>query len=218
MTQRRVSVFIDGANFNYLVLRKLGAEPGYFDFSRFVESIISGDGVLAHKKFYLGTVSEKNSLIFGISSLLEGELLTKLDSEGFTIFTSPMRRRLMRIKIDERVRDYQRLNALGVYVIKYNQLREKGVDVKIALDMVMGAYQDEYDDAYLISSDTDLISAVGIVRDFFGKRVVYIGFRISDPDGFDHTVPTRALVYSCNQYKIIEASGINRFIRGRVGD
>lgn len=47
---------------------------------------------------------------------------------------------------------------------------EKGIDVLLALAMVMGAIHDEYDVAVLMSSDTDLIPAIDQVITI-GKRV-----------------------------------------------
>jgi len=52
---------------------------------------------------------------------------------------------------------------------------EKGVDVQIAVDLLVGAYEDLYDTAVLISSDTDLIPAMEKVKKL-GKEVEYIGF------------------------------------------
>jgi len=52
---------------------------------------------------------------------------------------------------------------------------EKGVDVKIAVDVLVGAYEDLYDEAILISSDTDLIPVIKKVR-HLEKKVEYIGF------------------------------------------
>jgi uncharacterized LabA/DUF88 family protein len=53
--------------------------------------------------------------------------------------------------------------------------QEKGVDVHIAVDLLLGACDDLYDTAILVSSDTDLIPAVHGVRKK-GKKVEYIGF------------------------------------------
>ncbi len=50
-------------------------------------------------------------------------------------------------------------------------LVEKGVDVKIAIDMVLGAMNDEYDHAYLLSADGDFTPAISAVRNL-GKRVL----------------------------------------------
>lgn len=56
-------------------------------------------------------------------------------------------------------------------------IREKGVDVKLAVDLVVGAVDDRYDTAIVVSSDTDLIPAIKyIASEIHNKRVEYIGF------------------------------------------
>lgn len=52
---------------------------------------------------------------------------------------------------------------------------EKGVDVRIAVDLLKGALKDEYDSCYLLTSDTDIIPAIEESR-VAGKEVVYVGF------------------------------------------
>ena len=52
---------------------------------------------------------------------------------------------------------------------------EKGVDVQLAVDLLVGAYENSYDTAILLSSDTDLIPAIKKVKEL-GKAVEYIGF------------------------------------------
>ena len=62
------------------------------------------------------------------------------------------------------------------HMLKNNGVfQEKGVDVHMAVDLVTGAYDDRYDTAVLVSSDTDLIPAVHSVRSK-KKKVEYIGF------------------------------------------
>jgi len=51
---------------------------------------------------------------------------------------------------------------------------EKGVDVRLAVEMIRFARENKYDIAYLVSSDTDLVAAVEEVR-AFGKTVQYVG-------------------------------------------
>ncbi len=55
------------------------------------------------------------------------------------------------------------------------RIREKGVDVKLAIDVVVGASDDLYDTAIVLSSDTDLIPAIKYAR-HKRKTVEYIGF------------------------------------------
>jgi hypothetical protein len=54
--------------------------------------------------------------------------------------------------------------------IEWGPGEEKGIDVLIALAMVLGAARNEYDVAVLVSGDTDLIPAIDEVR-ACGKRV-----------------------------------------------
>ena len=52
---------------------------------------------------------------------------------------------------------------------------EKAVDVKLAINLVMMARNNDYDVAYLVTSDSDLAPAVDMVREI-GKEVVYVYF------------------------------------------
>lgn len=211
MTQRRVSIFVDGANFNYLVLRKLPIACFNFDLNAFVNSLIDGEQTIVHKRYYIGLAGEKYAHLVHASVEEQGAYLTQLDQQGFVIYSTPLRHRLTRIKIDERVRDYENLRSMGVHAIKHEQLREKGVDVKIAIDLLIGAYKNDYDEAYLISSDTDLTPAINVVRKEFGKKIIYVGFSIQDTGGHDHTTPTRALMYSCDRYIICNAPRVEQY-------
>lgn len=53
--------------------------------------------------------------------------------------------------------------------------REKGTDVRIAVDLVVGAIDNLYDSAILVSSDTDLIPALDYVK-YKKKNIEYVGF------------------------------------------
>lgn len=52
---------------------------------------------------------------------------------------------------------------------------EKGVDVQLAVDLLVGAYENYFDTAVVVSSDTDLIPAIRKAKQL-GKTVEYIGF------------------------------------------
>jgi uncharacterized protein (TIGR00288 family) len=63
------------------------------------------------------------------------------------------------------------------FMMKNNDIySEKGVDVKIATDILRGAFLDEYDECYIISSDTDIIPAIRCAIDFKKKKIIYVGF------------------------------------------
>jgi uncharacterized LabA/DUF88 family protein len=50
-------------------------------------------------------------------------------------------------------------------------LREKGVDVRLAVDLVRLAAEDKYDVAIVISRDEDLLHAVDTVQQIYNKPV-----------------------------------------------
>ena len=52
---------------------------------------------------------------------------------------------------------------------------EKGVDVKMAVEIVAGALKKEYDRCFLVSSDTDIIPAI-LEAKKVKKKIVYVGF------------------------------------------
>ena len=71
---------------------------------------------------------------------------------------------------------------------------EKGVDVKIAVHMLTGAYEESYDIAILLLSDTDLIPVIQKVR-ILGKTVEYIGFAHCPSFGLQkHVTLSRLLI------------------------
>lgn len=90
---------------------------------------------------------------------------------------------------------------LGYILFSDTKYHEKGVDVQIAVDIVMGAIKNEYDVCYLISSDTDLLPAIKDAT-AEGKKVVYVAF--------DKYV-SRALLKNCSSTIIIKKSDIQRF-------
>lgn len=80
---------------------------------------------------------------------------------------------------------------------------EKGVDVKIAVDLLVGAYDNLYDVAILISSDSDLVPVIKKVKQL-GKKLGYVGFK--------HR-PSFALKRDASFFRFLELSDINKFIK-----
>lgn len=88
-------------------------------------------------------------------------------------------------KSEELVRNQQRLFASlqnqgwevkkGYMIVHDKDYKEKGVDVRLAVDILDMAYQNEYDTAIVVSSDTDLIPAIIRAKEL-GKSIEYIGF------------------------------------------
>lgn len=71
--------------------------------------------------------------------------------------------------------------------------REKGVDVKIAVDLISLACNGKLDIAVLCSSDSDLQPAIKELRDR-GVEVVYLGFETSPNKGLTYTTNRTVLL------------------------
>jgi len=148
----RVAIYIDGSNtYNKLKSFGLPEEGKKFDFSAFVSHIV-GDRSLISKRYYVGIVrNHANSEKGDVLVRKQQQFLETLRTAGFEI-------------------------KPGKIMYDSDRIREKGVDVKLAVDLVIGAADDLYDTAIVISSDTDLIPAIKYVLGGKKKNVEYIGF------------------------------------------
>lgn len=152
MNKEKVAVYIDGGN-TYRRLKKLGIpnKEKRFDFSDFIMHLV-GDRELISKRYYVGVVKnitkteKEEKMVKSQQKFLDG-----LRNDGFDV-------------------------KLGKIMYDNGKIREKGVDVKMSLDITIGAVDHLYDTAIIISSDTDLIPVIKYVKNNKSKKVEYIGF------------------------------------------
>lgn len=150
----RVVVFIDGSNF-YFKLRspKVGfsnlTEFNYRGFAKW----LALNRKIVYSGYYVGVVRAGQGDA-------RGQKLRREQQRLFSHLTSPKQNFIVQ-------RGYI-MSSGGAY-------HEKGVDVQIAVDLLVGAYENTYDTVILISSDTDLIPAVMKIKSL-KKQVEYIGF------------------------------------------
>jgi len=148
----RVIIFLDGSNFYH---RLRDSELNFkklldFNYKKFAEWLSYGRFIISCI-YYVGLVrKEKGNSKSEELVRNQQKLFANLRNQGWEIKTGFMM---------AHVKDY----------------KEKGVDVKLAVDILDMAYQDKYDTAIVVSSDTDLIP--GIIRaKELGKKIEYIGF------------------------------------------
>ena len=166
----KVAIYIDGNNFyKYLRNKEIDFPRGVkFNFSKFVD-FLTGKRELISKRYYIGIArnidgSDKSKAI--VSG--QQKFLSKIENEGFVI-------------------------KRGRVMYDGGRIREKGTDVKIAVDLIVGAVDDIYDTVILVSSDTDLIPAMNYVR-YKGKRVEYVGFSHAPSLGMQKHVDSSVLL------------------------
>lgn len=147
---KRVAIFIDGGNF-YRKIRQDDLIPKgiKFDYVKFAKFLAQGRGV-SLKSYYIGIVRNHDKTAKSQDMVRnQQKLLSALENDGYQIKRGK--------------------------IVYDNKIREKGVDVQIAIDLVIGAVEDSYDTAIIVSSDTDLIPAIKYIRSK-GKTVEYVGF------------------------------------------
>lgn len=151
MVQERVCVYIDGSNF-YNRLKETGllTNGKKFDYNAFIKNL-AGERNCVSKRYYVGIISNfDNSAKSQFMVKNQQKFLSALEKEGFDI-------------------------KRGKILYDGNKIREKGVDVKLATDLIIGAVDNLYDTAVVVSSDTDLIPAILYIK-YKKKRVEYVGF------------------------------------------
>lgn len=151
-SQHRAAVFIDGSNF-YFKLKSMDIKNiSKFDFAKFSEWL-ARDRAIRYKGYYVGVVhapagDEKAQKLRLAQRQLFNHLL--LPAQQFVL-------------------------KKGYIIGHEGMYHEKGVDVQLAVDLVVGAYENTYDTAIIVSSDTDLIPAMRKAKEL-GKQIEYIGF------------------------------------------
>ncbi|HEY4478810.1 MAG TPA: NYN domain-containing protein [Candidatus Paceibacterota bacterium] len=217
--RERVDIFIDGGNFYHLVLKKLNANELDFDFDGFASFLADGRVVAEMgKRFYVGTVRKKVGDLRSKQAMSrQTALFTILKKSQWEIKTSKLKTRIEEIMIDDRVVDYQKIQKLGMQKITIERLREKGIDVKLATDLIVWAIDDKYDTAIVVSSDSDLIPAIDWVRHRGKKKVEYIGFSLLDAKNQENnTTPLLSMISRTDVQRTLVATDLKRFIQQRL--
>lgn len=174
----KCTLFIDGENFLHKVEDVLKEEGIYkakidlalIDLDRLMRDALKGFSI-SRKIFYV--------------SRLHLHPATKRKSKELIRIQRRLRNSLLKL-------GYEFIIAGNVRAQKVNDkiiFREKGVDVKIAVDLVTLACDKKLETAILCSSDSDLQPAVKELRDR-KLEVVYLGFE---------TNPNKGLTYTTNK-------------------
>lgn len=186
-------VLVDGENFKgkiKQVFKNLGVEkPCWhdYDFLGLFKTIlpeIFPDQIT----FYFAKIKEHSDSKEKSQVLIQDQrmLVTHLKNNGFEVI------------LTGRVRGYYEENHKKETLLVF---KEKGVDVKIAVDMVSIACDKKADKIILVSSDSDLQPAIAEIksRDI---ESTYVGFE---------TQPNKGLSYTTNKTILIRDSEIIKF-------
>jgi len=142
----KISIYIDGSNFYFSVRKRFNCS---IDIEKFCKKIV-GNNDLININYYIAPV---------------GETKPEAYAEQQRFFEKLRQISKMKIifgRLEKRKRDGE------IYYI------EKATDVNLALDLVLDAQANLYDEAFLISNDGDFSGAVKAVRERFNKNIIYV--------------------------------------------
>ncbi len=169
-------ILIDGSNF-YFKLKDLKLQRLLsFDFINFAKFLADNDEVVS-AVYYIGAVktdgTKKTQKLFDD----QRRLLSHLKKHNYTY-------------------------TLG-YLLKSNGVfHEKGVDVNIAVDILVTTYENLADRIILVSSDTDLLPAIKKAQEK-GKTVEYVGFLHQ---------PSQAMKLRCTSFRLLSKNDLLKFV------
>lgn len=176
MKVKRSVVIIDGSNL-YFKLKSLGLKKNTkFNYKDWVQRLTQGTKLVAIY-YCVGKIRAKQIDIKARKMMASQQaFVTQLIKAGFII-------------------------QYGYLLKSDSKFHEKGVDVQMAVDILRGAYRNEYDQVFLISSDSDLIPAIEEAQ-AFGKEVVYVGFKHQ---------PSYALLKTCKRSILLDKIDLKDF-------
>jgi len=173
-------ILIDGSNF-YFKLKDLKLHNLLeFDFKEFAKFLARSTSIVK-SVYYVGRVRQDGSEHADKMLANQQKLLNVLKQNNFRY-------------------------TLG-YLLKNDGIyHEKGVDVHIAVDMLVAAYENICDRVILVSSDTDLSPAIEKTR-AKGKIVEYVGF--------SHKASV-AMVRFCTESRLLSKDDLLLFTKQQV--
>lgn len=158
-----------------------------YNFNGLLDRVLAGIPI-GKRFFYLGKLTVHEETIKKSLELIKEQRLLKahLEEQGFEVV------------LVGHVRGHKEICPRGHEILTF---KEKGVDVRIAVDMITLACRREMQIAIIASSDSDLQPAVRELRSH-GVERIYLGFEAQ---------PNKGLTYTTNRTILIRNSEIKEF-------
>lgn len=161
----RVVVFIDGQNTYKRVIECFPGmpHPGHINVRALANGLVAlaADRTLAGIRYYTG-IQDSTRDPAGYAG--KQKYLAKLTADNIIVVHHPMKYSLEWVL----ARDQPATGPKKF--VQISQSREKGIDILLALDIVLMASKNEYDTAVIVSQDTDLDVAVAAAVQLVGAK------------------------------------------------
>jgi len=156
MKKERVIVYVDGFNLYFGMLEAGLDYCKWLDIQLLIKNLLLSNQELHEIKYFTSRVSNNPDKQKRQTTYIEA-----LESTDIRIFYGHYQR------------DAVECNRCGNIWPKYN---EKMTDVNIATQIIIDAYQDNFDMAMLISGDSDLVPPIKAVHENFNQKRVFVAF------------------------------------------
>lgn len=191
------TAFIDGENFRKSIRTVLETKGKAsitwhtYDFKGLLEKVLKGVSI-DHVIFYFARLTEHPRTKDKSKELIEERRLLKnyLEKQGFEVIIAGRVRGHMEVVRGSMGKPQETLT-----------FKEKGVDVRIAVDLVSKSCDGELKEAIIGSSDSDLQPAISEIRKR-GVICIYLGFE---------NAPNKGLAYTTNRTILIRNSEVLEF-------
>lgn len=201
----RVRVYIDWFNFYHNLREKFPNKKNYqwLNYRKLIENELKEnekiDEVFLFTAYYSDDRrSERyirhNTLIQALTSSGVKVILGKFIKNSKTLYTKQID--------DVRPTDMDSIVKEKVDEIDYVIKEEKKTDVNLAIKIVQDAYEDNFDIAYVITGDTDIVPAVELVKRNFWSKII-INARIDNSLGRD-------IQKACDDFRTITSEKIKK--------
>lgn len=144
---KKISIYIDGSNFYFSIKKRFNCKV---DIEKFCEKLAREDKLI-EIKYYIAPVEQ----------LSNPEMYAHQQS-FFDKLREIKNLKIIFGRLEKRKRDGK------TYFV------EKATDVNLALDLVLDAQANIYDEAFIVSNDGDFSGAVSASIERFGKQITYV--------------------------------------------
>lgn len=179
MSKSRCIVLIDGSNFFFKLKDLKLHNLLQFNFLGFAR-MLAGNHSIINASYYVGAVRTDGTKKTQKMLANQQKLFSHLKNNGFNY-------------------------VLGYLLKSDGDWHEKGVDVNIAVDILVSTYENICDRIIVVSSDTDLLPAVKKAKEK-DKLVEYIGFTHKR---------SYAMINNCSKYRLLKKEDLLPFVKSK---
>jgi uncharacterized LabA/DUF88 family protein len=164
---KRAVIFVDGQNLFHHAHEAFGYHYPNYDIQKLARSVCESEGwKLSGTRFYTGVPDRADNPFWNAFWIAR---LSAMGRQGIKVFSRPLRYRNKTVKLTD--------GSLHSFL----HGEEKGIDVRIALDVISMAVRDEMDVAVVFSQDQDLSEVADEIRVIAHQQLRWIRIACAYP-------------------------------------